>query len=61
MEDTVETLPVLLTSHTLFLGEEDHFLAQALFDFTAQGPGEVGFRSGATLIVAPKEKQPKIR
>ena len=52
----------ILISQTVFhIGEEDHFVGQALYDFSAQSLDELGFRSGETLLVAPKELQPKIR
>ena len=35
-------------------GEDDHFVAEALFDFTAQNEDEVSLRQGQSVNIAPK-------
>ena len=35
-------------------GEDDHFVGEALFDFTAQNEDEVSVRQGQRINIAPK-------
>lgn len=35
-------------------GSEDHFVAQALFDFQGQGTEELSFKAGCNINIAPK-------
>ena len=37
-------------------GAEDHFVAQAKYDFTGQGNDELTFKAGQNIHVAPKGK-----
>ena len=37
-------------------GVEDHFVAQAKYDFTGQGNDELTFKAGQNIHVAPKGK-----
>ncbi|XP_014674570.1 PREDICTED: peroxisomal membrane protein PEX13-like [Priapulus caudatus] len=39
----------------------DHFVALAEYDFTTAQEGELTFRAGQHITVAPKEMQPKVR
>ena len=38
-------------------GEDDHFVAEALYDFNAQSEDEVSFRQGQRINIAPKGKR----
>lgn len=42
-------------------GVEDHFVAQAKYDFTGQGNDELTFKAGQNINVAPKEMQPRVK
>lgn len=42
-------------------GSEDHFVAQALYDFTANSNEEISFKAGSNLNIAPKEVQPRLK
>ncbi|KAK6188970.1 hypothetical protein SNE40_005037 [Patella caerulea] len=42
-------------------GQNDHFVADVLFDFTAQSTEEVSVQAGQKINVAPKELQPRVR
>ena len=37
-------------------GFDDHFVAQAKYDFTGQGSDELTFKAGQNINVAPKGK-----
>lgn len=45
----------------LFVGEGDHVVARAEYDFDGEGEEELSFRAGNILRLAPKGKQPRIR
>ncbi|ESO92453.1 hypothetical protein LOTGIDRAFT_120815 [Lottia gigantea] len=42
-------------------GEEDHFVADVVYDFTGETREEIAIKSGQRINIAPKEKQPKVR
>ena len=42
-------------------GNGDHFVAVALYDFSADSEEEVSFRKGQQIRIAPKELQPRVR
>ena len=44
-----------------FVGEGDHVLGKALFDFVGEREDELTFCAGDCLRIAPKNKQPRIR
>jgi len=54
-----------VTHHLNFLkrilGEGDHVIARAEYDFDGEGDDELSFRAGNILRLAPKGKQPRIR
>lgn len=41
-------------------GVDDHFVAQARYDFTGQG-NELSFKAGQNINIAPKELQPRVK
>ncbi|XP_063774296.1 peroxisome biogenesis factor 13 [Pseudophryne corroboree] len=43
------------------IGEDDHVVGRAEYDFTAASEEEISFHAGDLLNLAPKEQQPKIR
>ncbi|KAK3089254.1 hypothetical protein FSP39_002114 [Pinctada imbricata] len=42
-------------------GEDDHFVAKANFDFSANGQEELSFKAGQEIRIAPKELQPRMK
>ncbi|RWS01175.1 peroxisome biogenesis factor 13-like protein [Dinothrombium tinctorium] len=42
-------------------GEDDHYIAQALYDFTGEDSKELSFVTGQQIIIAPKHLQPQLR
>lgn len=43
------------------IGDGNHVLGKALFDFVGEGEDELSFSAGDCLRIAPKDKQPRIR
>ncbi|WAR24245.1 PEX13-like protein [Mya arenaria] len=42
-------------------GEEDHFVAKAVYNYEGQGNDELSFKAGDNILVAPKELQPRMK
>lgn len=42
-------------------GEDEHYVATALYQFQSESPRELSFRPNQRIIIAPKELQPRIR
>lgn len=55
----IKNLPTIFNCK--LLGEGDHVLARAEYDFEAENDEELAFHAGDMLRLAPKDKQPRVK